>query len=166
MLSDIARLAKRVAKGPAQEHGSWWSRLFRQLTLDADRHGWDTIAFNLSGNQSHGPITQSSRGGEHDGVNLRLVQLSGHLRRRHRQQHRNMRAINMSHETVVPRGNTSNLSFSRALFEPLKRENDVHILVRIAVVIIIVRDNEPTPLRAARNSPIARIPILVRHIEW
>jgi hypothetical protein len=72
----------------------------------------------------------------------------------------------MSHKAIMPRSNLPYLSFSRALFEPVKGKDDILIFVRIAVVIIIVRDDEPTLRYATRDDTKTGITVLVCHVEW
>ena len=77
-----------------------------------------------------------------------------------------MATINMSHKTVMPRCHSSNLSFPRTLFEPVKRKDDIHVFVSVSVIIVIMRDTEARWRCSPWDHTVARITRLIFHIEW
>src|SRR5439155_25677946 len=54
---------------------------------------------------------------------------------------------------------------SGQLLKPGERKDDVDVLVRIPVVIIVMGDREPIEGDLSRDDPVAGIPLRVLHVE-
>jgi hypothetical protein len=68
LLGNIARLAQRVTKRPAQEQRSWRPHLFGDIAEDGQGDRRKTGSLNCALDQSDGPIADSSGGREKNEV--------------------------------------------------------------------------------------------------
>lgn len=75
LLLNLARLAKRMAKGPLQIDAARWLHLLCVFPNDAHAHGGNTGFLNFSLYQSNGLIADASSRGEQDQVHLILLEL-------------------------------------------------------------------------------------------
>ena len=80
LLSDIIRFAQGVTERPLEEDGSGRLNLFRVFADNRDAHGGDALVFDLSLDQSHGLIADTSGGGQQDQINLVFLEFAGDLR--------------------------------------------------------------------------------------
>lgn len=101
LLSQIAWLAKRVAKGPFEMHCSRRANLFGDLAQAGDNYCGYASRLNHAGDQSNGLIAETSGGGEQHGVDPLLLEHAGHLRRSGSEQRRNVGRLDMAHKAVA-----------------------------------------------------------------
>ena len=77
-----------------------------------------------------------------------------------------MAPVDVTHETVVTRGDLAYELVIRQFLQPVQRQDDIHIHVRVAVVVVIMSDAETVTWGVPGNDAVARIALFVRHIKW
>ena len=76
-----------------------------------------------------------------------------------------MTPVDMAHEAVVERSTLADDSIVLQFLQSLQGQNDIHIFVGIAVIVVIVSDAEAVAWRVPWDDAISGIAVLVRHIK-
>lgn len=98
LLLSLARLAKRMAKGPLQIDAARWLHLLRVFPNDGYAHGGNAGFLNFSLYQSHGLIADASSRCEQDQIHLILLESFCDIPGRLADQGGDVASVNMAHE--------------------------------------------------------------------
>lgn len=157
--------SKRVPQGKAGVHRPRRFDLAADAARKGDRYGGDAGCFDDPLDQSHGLVAQPSSRGQKDDVHGVLFEQTGDLRPCDVDQGLDVRRQDVAHEGEVAVVDRTQRVGRGQLMQPLEREYDIDILVRIAVVVVVVRDGQIARGRLDGNLAELGVAGRIAHIE-
>ena len=166
LLGDVAWFTQRMPEGPSQVQGARRPDLEGDIAKNGDGYGRNSCGLNRALDQSDGPIADPSSGSEEHKVRrVGAQQLEQGwkdllLERSH------VSAVDMAHEGVVLSGQTAEASVCHELPNPVEGKHDVVVAVGIAMIVVIVGDDELLRSSGGGNHSVRGISVRVGHVEW
>lgn len=146
-------------------HGPRWFHFSRYLFGERDRDGCNAGRLNHPLDQPHGLVAEPSGRRQNDDVHAIFLQSCGNTGSSVIGQRFKVLIQNVTHERKMAVIDRPDFIQRFELPGALKRENNVDVAIGIAVIIIVMRDNQLVRDRIRRNLPEGGIPTRIEHIK-
>lgn len=154
-----------MSEGPVEIDRSGRLYLERILAHNRDPDGGDSLPLDLPLDKSHGLIADASPRGKQNDIHAVLPEFPGDVRSAPVDERYDVLPDNVPHEPVMPVGKPADYALLRKLPEPVDREYDIDIAVRILVVVIVMSDHEAVGRARVIDHTVGWISLPVDHVK-